>query len=92
MKVQSYTSYMSSPTSSNSYNNPHTNMIYNYLNIEAKFMKTSDAMAWECKLFTHEFIGFRATENMVIKVKSHKLFMASKKSSNSDNNPHTNLI
>ena len=29
IKLQSYTSFMSSPSSSNLYKSPHTNMIYN---------------------------------------------------------------
>ena len=32
--------------------------------IEAKVTKTSDSMAWECKLFTREFLGFQYTEDM----------------------------
>ena len=31
--------------------------------IEAKIMETSDSMAWKCKLFTHEFIGFQDIEH-----------------------------
>ena len=31
------------------------NMI-EYSKIEAKVMETSDSMAWECNIFTHEFI------------------------------------
>ena len=40
--------------------------------MEAKYMKTSHSRAWECKTFTLEFIGFRDTENMVMKLKSNK--------------------
>ena len=35
-------------------------MIQYSFKIEAKAMETSDSMAWEFKLFTHEFLGFRA--------------------------------
>ena len=45
-------------TSSNLDTIPHTNMIQYFFNIEAKVMETSDLMAWECKIFTHEFIEF----------------------------------
>ena len=58
MKLQSNTSYMAVKKSSNSYNIPHTSMIQDSFKIEAKVMETSDSMAWECKLFTHEFIAF----------------------------------
>ena len=61
MKLQSKTSYMAVKTSSNSKNIPHTNLIQDSFKIEAKVMETSDSMAWECKLFTHEFLGFRPT-------------------------------
>ena len=40
-------------------------------------METSDPMAWECKIFTHDFIGFRATEDKDMKLhikKSHIYF------------------
>ena len=57
--------------SSNSENIPHTNMIQDSFKIEAKVMETSDPMAWECKLFTHEFIGFRAIENKDMKLHSN---------------------
>ena len=40
--------------------------------IEAKVMETSDSMVWECNIFTHEFIGFRPTEDMKIKLQSNK--------------------
>ena len=49
--------------SSNSDNIPHTNMIQDSFNIEAKVMETSDSMAWECKSFTYGFIGFQPTQN-----------------------------
>ena len=61
MKLQSKTSYISFKKSSNSYNIPYTNLIQDYFKIEAKVMETSDLMACECKLFTHEFIGFLPT-------------------------------
>ena len=61
MKLQSNTSYMVVTTSSNLENIPHTNMIQDSFKIEAKVMETSDPMVGECKLFTHEFIGFQAT-------------------------------
>ena len=46
-------------------------------------METSDSMAWECKLFTHEFLGFQPTEDMDIKLQSDKSYMALITSSNS---------
>ena len=55
-------------------------------------METSDSMAWECKLFTHEFLGFRATEIMEIKLKIITPYMAIAKPSNLYNIPHRNLI
>ena len=61
MKLQIITSYISVTKSSDSNNIPHTNPIQDSFKIEAKVMETSDSMPWECKLFTHEFIGFRAT-------------------------------
>ena len=33
-------------------------------------MKTSDTMAWECKIFTQKFLGFRDEYNVVMKLKS----------------------
>ena len=58
-------------------------MIQDSFKIEAKVMETSDSMAWECKLFTHEFIGFRATEHKDMKLQSNKSYMAFPTSSNS---------
>ena len=43
-------------------------MIQDSFNIEAKVMETSDSVEWECKLFTHEFLGFQDKENMEIKL------------------------
>ena len=60
--------------------------------IEAKVMETSDSMAWECKLFTHAFLGFRAIENMKMKLQSNTSYMSVKTSSNSNKIPHTNMI
>ena len=67
-------------------------MIQDSFNIEAKVMETSDSMAWECKLFKHDFIGFRPTEDMEIKLQSNTSYMAFPTSSNSYNIPHTNLV
>ena len=50
MKLQSYTSFMATSSSSNSYKSPHTNMIYNYFTMESKYMKISHSRAWECML------------------------------------------
>ena len=61
MKLLSKKSYMVVTTSSNSNNIPHTNLIQGSFKIESKVMETSGSMAWECKLFTHEFLGFRPT-------------------------------
>ena len=58
MKLQSNTSYMAITKSSNSDNIPHTNLIQYSFKIESKVTETSDSMAWECKLFTHKFIGW----------------------------------
>ena len=43
-------------------------MIQYYFKIEAKVMETSDSMAWECKLFTHEFLEFLPIEVMDMKL------------------------
>ena len=59
-------------TSSNLENIPHTNLIQDSFKIEAKVMETSDSIAWECKIFTHEFIGFIDTEHMEMKLQSNK--------------------
>ena len=67
-------------------------MIQGSFKIETKVMETSDSMAWECKLFTHEFIGFRDTENKDMKLKSNTSYMDLPTSSNSYNIPHTNLV
>ena len=68
---------MAVTTSSNSYNIPHTNLIQVSFKIEAKVMETSDSMAWECKLLTHEFIGFRdKNNNMEIKLHINTSYMA----------------
>ena len=58
-------------------------MIQDSFKIEAKVMETSDSMAWECKIFTHEFIGFRATNNKEIKLQSNTSYMVFTTSSNS---------
>ena len=71
MKGQSNTTCIASQTSTNSKNNPHTNMIQNSFKMESKFMKTSDLMAWECKIFTYEFLGFRVKNNIEIKLNKH---------------------
>ena len=68
MKLKSKKSYMDVKTSSISEKIPHTNMIQDSFQIEAKAMETSDSMAWECKLFTHDFIGFRSIGDMEIKL------------------------
>ena len=83
---------MAFKTLSNSDNIPHTNLIQDSFKIEAKVMETSDSMAWECKLFTQEFIGYRATENMQIKLKIKTSYMAIKTPSKSANITDTNLI
>ena len=49
-------------------------MIQDSFKIEAKFMETSDPMTLECKLFTHEFIGFRAIENKKMKLRSNTYY------------------
>ena len=83
---------MAVTNSSKSENIPHTNMIQDSFKIEAKVMETSDSMVWECKIFTHEFIGFRATENNYMKLKINVSFMDFPLSSKSYNSPHTNLL
>ena len=92
MKLQSKTSYMSVTKSSNSDKTHHKNIIHGSFKIEAKVMETSDSMAWEYKVFTYEFIGFRDIENMEIKLQSNTSYMAITKSSKSYNIPHTNFI
>ena len=77
MKLQSNTSYISVTISSKLDNIPHTNMIQDSFNIEAKVMETSDLMAGECKLFTHDFLGFRDTENMDMKLQIHTSYTQS---------------
>ena len=67
-------------------------MIQDYFKIESKVMETSDSMAWECQLFTHEFLGFRPTEVMEIKLKSNKSYIYITTSSNSYNISHTNMV
>ena len=67
-------------------------MIQDSFKIEAKVMETSDSMAWECKLFTHEFIGFQATENMNMELRSNRSYMSITTSYNSYNIPHTNMV
>ena len=76
MKLQSNKSYMAFIKSSNLDNIPHTNMIQESFKIEAKVMEIGDSMAWECNLFTHEFIGFRPTEDMKIKLKINKSYIS----------------
>ena len=60
--------------------------------IEVKVMETSDSMEWECKLFTHEFLGFRSTKEMEIKLQSKTQYMAVIKASNAWNISHTNMV
>ena len=83
---------MGVPKSSNSDKIPHTNLIQESIKIEAKVMKTSDSMAWECKLFTHDFLGFRATNSMEIKINIHTSHMDSPKSSKLEKSTHKNMI
>ena len=92
MKLKSNKSYISITKSSNSDNIPHTNMIQDSFKIEAKVMETSDSMACQCSLFTHEFIGFRPIEDMEIKLKSNTSYMSFPTSSKSYNIPRTNLV
>ena len=72
MKLQSKTSYMAVTKSSSSDKIPHTNLIQDSFKIQAKVMETSYSKAYECNLFTHEFIGFRPTEDMDIKLQINK--------------------
>ena len=67
-------------------------MIQYSFTIEAKVMETSDSMAWECNLFTPEFIGFRPTKDIKIKLHINTSYMDLQTSSNSYNIPHTNLV
>ena len=67
-------------------------MIQDSFKIEAKVMETSDSMAWECKLFTHEFLGFRAIENMETKLQLKTSYIYVTTSSISENIPHTNPV
>ena len=67
-------------------------MIKDSFKIEAKVMETSYSMAWECMIFTHEFIIFRATKNMEMKLQSNTSYMSVTTSSNSYKRPHTNLV
>ena len=83
MKLQSNTSYISFTTSSNSENIPHTNLIQDSFKIEAKVMETSDPMAWECKIFKHEFIGFQEIYNKDMKLNNNKYYISFQTSYNS---------
>ena len=47
-------------------------MIQDSFKIEGKVMETSDPMVEECKLFTHEFLGFQPTEDMEMELQSNK--------------------
>ena len=67
-------------------------MMQDSFKIEAKVMETSDSMAWECNIFTHEFIRFRPTEDMDIKLHINTSYMSFPTSSNSYNIPHTNMV
>ena len=67
-------------------------MIQDSFKIEAKAMETSDSMAWECKIFTHEFLGFQPTKDMDIKLQSNTSYMAITTSYNSYKISHTNLV
>ena len=62
---------------------PPKNMIQYSSKIEAKVMETSDSMPWECKLFTHEFLGFRPKEVMEMKLHINKSYISFMTSSNS---------
>ena len=73
-------------------NIPHTNLIQASFKTEAKVMETSDSMAWECNLFTCDFIGFRPTEDMDIKLNINTSYMDFPTSSNSYSIPHTNHV
>ena len=55
-------------------------------------METSDSMAWECNIFTHDFIGFQEKDDMEIKLQSNASYISFPTSSNSYNIPHTNLV
>ena len=59
---------MASPSSSNSYKIPHTNIIYNSFKMEAKYMKTTHSRAWEFKPFTYGFLIFILTESIEMRV------------------------
>ena len=61
MKLQSNKSSMVFTTSSKSDKISHTNLIQHSFKIESKVMESSDSMAWERKIFTHVFLGFRPT-------------------------------
>ena len=67
-------------------------MIQDSFKIEAKVMETSDSMAWGCNIFTPDFIGFRPTEDMDIKLQINTSYVDVTTSSKSDNIPHTRLL
>ena len=58
-------------------------MIQDSFKIKAKVMETGDSMAWECKIFTHDFIGFRPIEDMEIKLNINTSYIYFPTSSNS---------
>ena len=80
------------PKALNSKENPPTNLIQYSSKIEAKVMETSDSMAWECKLFTHVFLGFIPKKDMEIKLHINTSYIYITTSSNSYNISHTNLV
>ena len=55
-------------------------------------MKTIYSRASECKPFTLEFLEFRDTYHMAIKLKSNTSYMVFTTSSNSYSIPHTNMM
>ena len=79
-------------TSSNVENIPHIILIQDSFKIEAEVMETSDPMVGECKLFTHEFLGFQSIEEIEMKLKSNRSYISFTTSSNSYNISHTNVV
>ena len=57
-----------------------------------KYMKTSELVACSCKSFTYGFLVFRPIKNRKMKLKSNTSYISVKKSSNSENITHTNMI
>ena len=55
-------------------------------------METSDSMAWECTLFTHEFLGFHSKKDIEMKLQNNTSYIVVTTSSKSKDISHTNMV